>query len=184
MLRCGFSEPVIRDLVKNALGGQGPLCGQNGGMHPLHLQSSRRLPSKERLAAAQLSFPKAVVQTTFDEPNRNRPFAARTLDVSHADIAAQCCCSDTHRGCSTKSLVGSRRCRAGSPKRSSSTAKSVETQTGHSPRRRQMSDMRTKRPDAWSVSYAGGSAPGNTAQPSNLHTVRRAPYLRRTCGLA
>src|SRR6056297_1452685 len=104
--------------------------------------------------------------------------------VCSADIAAQCCCSDTHRGCSTKSLVGSRRCRAGSPKRSSSTAKSVETQTGHSPRRRQMSDMRTKRPDAWSVSYARGSAPGNSAQPSNLHTFRRAPYLRLTCGLA
>lgn len=39
MLRCGFSEPVIRDLVKNALGGQGPLCGQ----------SSRSIAVQQRL---------------------------------------------------------------------------------------------------------------------------------------
>jgi len=76
MLRCGFSEPVIRDLVKNALGGQGPLCGHSG---PMLLQ--RHAPwlldqIAGWLAAVQSRFSEAIIQYCEIGGNPNRPFAA------------------------------------------------------------------------------------------------------------
>jgi hypothetical protein len=47
------------------------------------------LPGNHRIAAVQLDFPEAVVQTRLDGPDRNQSFAARLLDVSDADKPAR-----------------------------------------------------------------------------------------------
>lgn len=59
-----------------------------GPMHPRHARSSRSLSVGHLIATVQLGFPEAVVQARLDGADPNRSFAARQLDVSHADVIA------------------------------------------------------------------------------------------------
>lgn len=59
-------------------------------MGPRHGQSPRSLPVVFFAAAAQLDLPKAVVRASMDRADPNRSFAARLIDVSHADEPDGC----------------------------------------------------------------------------------------------
>jgi hypothetical protein len=61
------------------------LGGRSGPMRPRHGQSPKSLPVSFFVAATQLDFPKAVVRASLDRVDLNRSFAARLIDVSHAD---------------------------------------------------------------------------------------------------
>jgi hypothetical protein len=47
-------------------------------------------PGSHLIAAVQLDFPEAVVRARLDWADPNRSFAARQLDVSHADEPDRC----------------------------------------------------------------------------------------------